>query len=112
MQLPPTKESAQIPAFRLRVAAQMADYRKRLADRLEHERTTKSLSHESLADRSGVSSKTIKRIEAQKVDNPRPVTIRRLAEALDIPPTKLRPPPELESDQLHAYTLRVEVGVT
>lgn len=78
----------------------MADYRKRLAERVEHERERRSFSRETLAARSGVSAKTIKRIEEQKVDRPRPVTIRRLAEALRLPPDQLRPPDDLEEDQL------------
>ena len=101
MQLPPEKATSQIPAFRRRVADQMADYRRRLAERVQHERERKSLSRDDLALRSGVSGKTVKRIEEQKVENPRPVTIRRLADALGIEPEKLRPPVEIEEDQLH-----------
>jgi transcriptional regulator with XRE-family HTH domain len=86
----------------------MADYRQRLAERLEHERTKKSLSQDTLALRAGVSAKTIKRIEEQKVDNPRPVTIRRISEALDIEPDELRPPPELEQDQLNRIERHLE----
>jgi transcriptional regulator with XRE-family HTH domain len=94
------QDTSHLPAFRLRVAEQMADYRQRLAERLEHERTKRSLSQDDLALRSGVSPKTIKRIEEEKVTNPRPVTIRRLAEGLDIEPDQLRPPTDLEEDQL------------
>jgi transcriptional regulator with XRE-family HTH domain len=100
MQMPHQKDTSQFPAFRLRVAQQMADYRRRLAEQVKHERETKSLSRETLAAKSGVSERTIKRIETEKVDNPRPVTIRRIAEGLGVPPTKLRPPDELERDQL------------
>lgn len=102
------KETSQFPAFRLRVAAQMADYRQRLAERLEHERTRKSLSQDSLALMAGVSPKTIKRIEEGKVDNPRPVTIRRLAEALGVGPAELRPPDELEQDQLNRIEAKLD----
>jgi transcriptional regulator with XRE-family HTH domain len=86
----------------------MADYRERLAKKLEHERERKSYSQDTLALRSGVSSKTIKRIEEQKVDSPRPVTIRRLADALDIDPAELRPPNELEGDQLERIEAKVD----
>jgi transcriptional regulator with XRE-family HTH domain len=101
MSRPPQKETSQIPAFRLTVTRQMADYRRRLAERIEHELQAKSLSREALAHRAGVSEKTVKRLLEQKTDNPRPVTIRRLAEALEVDPTVLRPPPELEADQLN-----------
>lgn len=79
----------------------MADYRRRLAERMKAEREARSLSRQALALRSDVSDKTIKRIELQQVDNPRPLTIRRIAEALDIDPAVLRPPPEIEADQLN-----------
>lgn len=79
----------------------MADYRKRLAARVQHERERQSLSRESLALRADVNPRTVKRIEEQKVDNPRPSTIRRLAEALEIEPEQLRPPDGLEEDQLN-----------
>jgi transcriptional regulator with XRE-family HTH domain len=108
MPIPLPEETSQIPAFRLRLAQQMADYRRRLADQVKHERETKSISRETLANRSGVSAKTIKRIEDQKVDNPRPVTIRRIAEALDVSPDKLRPPGELEQDQLERIEAKLD----
>ena len=79
----------------------MAGYRERLAERLVHERERKSYSQDTLALKAGVSAKTIKRIEERKVDAPRPVTIRRIAEALEIDPDQLRPPEELEVEQLH-----------
>lgn len=100
MQEAPAKNTSHFPTFRLRVAEQMADYRERLAERLVHEREKKSFSQDTLALRAGVSPKTIKRIEEKKVDAPRPVTIRRLAEALEIDPDHLRPPAELEAEQL------------
>lgn len=78
----------------------MADYRQRLAERVQHERERQSLSQDTLALAAGVSSKTVKRIEEEKVDNPRPVTIRRIADALGVEPEQLRPPADLEQDQL------------
>lgn len=100
MQVPPPKKTSQFPDFRLRVAAQMADYRERLAERLVHEREKKSYSQDTLALAAGISPKTVKRIEERRVGAPRPVTIRRIAEALDIEPAELQPPPELETEQL------------
>lgn len=86
----------------------MADYRKRLAERLENEREGQSLSRETLALKAGVSDKTIKRIEEQKVDRPRPVTIRRLADALKVEPSDLAPPEELEADQLNRIEQKLD----
>lgn len=86
----------------------MADYRRRLAERMRHEREKKSLSRDALALAADVSPKTIKRIEDQEIDNPRPVTIRRIAEALDLPPAALRPPPELEVDQLERIEQKLD----
>ena len=108
MQVPPTKESSHFPDFRVRVAEQMAGYRKRLADRLIHEREKKSYSQETLALKADVSPKTIKRIEEEKVDAPRRVTIRRIAEALEIDPDQLRPPEELEADQLNRIERKLD----
>lgn len=86
----------------------MADYRQRLAERLIHERERKSYSQDTLALAADLSPKTIKRIEEQKVDKPRPVTIRRLAEALEIDPTKLSPPEELEEEQLNRIERKLD----
>jgi transcriptional regulator with XRE-family HTH domain len=86
----------------------MADYRKRLAERLENEREAKSFSRETLALKAGVSDKTIKRIEEQRVERPRPVTIRRLADALGIEPSSLAPPEELEADQLNRIEQKLD----
>lgn len=86
----------------------MADYRQRLAERIVRERNAKSISRESLALRSGISEKTIKRLEAGRTDNPRPATIRRLAEALEVDPSILRPPPELEEDQLNRIESKLD----
>lgn len=102
------KITGQSPALRLTVARQMADYRKRLAERLENERESKSLSRETLAIKAGVSDKTIKRIEEQRVARPRPVTIRRIADALGIEPALLAPPEELEEDQLNRIERKLD----
>lgn len=107
-QVSPLKNSGQSPVLRLTVARQMADYRKRLAERLENEREGQSLSRETLALKAGVSDKTIKRIEEQKVDRPRPVTIRRLADALKVEPSDLAPPEELEADQLNRIEQKLD----
>lgn len=107
--MPPSKVTSQWPDLRLTVAGQMTDYRRRLAERLQSEREGRSLSRDTLALRSGVSSKTIKRIEERKVNEPRPETIRKLAEALEIVPTALRPAPAVEADQLNRIEAKVDL---
>lgn len=87
-------------------------YRRHLAERLTYEREAKSLSREHLALLSGVSSKTIKRLEEEAVDNPRPVTIRKLAEALEIDPARLRPPEEVEANQLQRIERKLGLIMT
>lgn len=101
MQVPPTKITSQSPDLRTTVARQMADYRRRMAERIEQGMAAQSISRETLAARADVSEKTIKRLLEEKTENPRPVTIRRIAKALKVPPSELRPPPELEADQLN-----------
>jgi transcriptional regulator with XRE-family HTH domain len=88
------------PGLRLTLARQMADYRERMATRIQEERKAQSLSREELASRAGVSYKTIKRIEERKVGDPRAVTIRRIAEGLKIDATELKPAVEQEESQL------------
>jgi transcriptional regulator with XRE-family HTH domain len=100
MQVPPRELTQQFPGLRLTLARQMADYRERMATRIAEEREAQSLSREALAHRSGVSYKTIKRIEERKSGRPRAITVRRLAEGLGIDPTELKPPVEAEEDQL------------
>ena len=101
--------SMQIPTFRFTVARQMADDRRRLAERLTAAREGKGLSREGLAPGAEVTPKTIERIEEQKVDRPRGSTIRAIAEALEIEPTALRPPPEIEDDALERIEQKLDV---
>lgn len=89
--------ASQFPTFRRSVAASMAGYRQRLADRINAELNAKAMSVDDLAYKSGVSDKTIKRLLLAKHDA-RPSTRRRLAEGLDLDPGELSP--EAEADQL------------
>jgi transcriptional regulator with XRE-family HTH domain len=107
MQVAAHQMTSQFPEMRRRFAQQMADHQRRLAERLLHERESRSLSRDDLAYKTGVSAKTIKRIETQ-VTEPRPVTVRRLAEGLGINPAELRPPDELEVDQLERIEQKIE----
>lgn len=55
--------ASQFPTFRRSVAASMAGYRQRLADRINAELNAKAMSVDDLAYKSGVSDKTIKRLQ-------------------------------------------------
>lgn len=86
----------------------MADYRKRLADRVRHEREREQLSRDELALRTGLNSKTIERIEEQKVENPRGNTIRSLAAAFGVDAEELNPPAELEEERLQRLEEKID----
>jgi len=60
----------------------------KIGDNLKEMRTRRLLTQVQLAEKSGVNQVTIARIERNQVD-PRFSTMRRLARALDIDPTKL-----------------------
>jgi transcriptional regulator with XRE-family HTH domain len=60
----------------------------KIGDNLKEVRTRRLLTQVQLAEKSGVNQVTIARIELNQVD-PRFSTIRRLAKALDVDPTKL-----------------------
>lgn len=104
----PIQNGSKSPAFRRRVAAQMADYSERLAKRVRYERERKQWSQEELALRAGLNPKTIERIEEQEVENPRGNTIRSLAGALDLEPHELNPPPELEEERLERLEEKID----
>ncbi|HET6661106.1 MAG TPA: helix-turn-helix transcriptional regulator [Rubrobacter sp.] len=59
-----------------------------IGDRLRDLRKRKLLTQEQLADRSGVGTATIVRVERNQVE-PRGSTIRKLAEALNVEPEEL-----------------------
>jgi len=59
----------------------------KIGDNLKEVRTRRLLTQVQLAEKSGVNQVTIARIERNQVD-PRFSTMRRLARALDIDPTK------------------------
>ncbi len=60
-----------------------------LGDRLEEARKRAVLTQAELATRAKVALVTVARIETGVIDNPRPSTIRALAEVLDIEPAWL-----------------------
>lgn len=91
------KVASQFPAFRHTVARRMAGYRERLARKIGEELAERQWSNEDLALRSGVSTKTIKRLRGAKHDA-RPSTVRRIAEGFELPTAEFSP--EAEADQL------------
>lgn len=102
-----TKAPSQIPDFRRRLARQMADYRKRTAERIIEARERQGLDREPLALRAGVSVKQLRRIERGQ-SNARLSTIRKIADALELQVTDLRPDLEAEEEALHAQLERME----
>lgn len=86
----------------------MAGYQKRLAERVRYEREKMALSRDELALRTGLSAKTIERIEEERVANPQGGTIRTLANAFKLEAEELRPPDEIEEDQLQRLEEKVD----
>jgi len=60
----------------------------RIGDKLKETRKRRLLTQEQLADKAGVGINTITRIERNQVE-PQGRTIRKLAQALDVPPSYL-----------------------
>jgi HTH-type transcriptional regulator, competence development regulator len=58
-------------------------------DRLRKVRDKRLLSQRELAERAGLSPTTILKLEAGRVDEPHPRTIRKLADALEVDPDEL-----------------------
>jgi transcriptional regulator with XRE-family HTH domain len=59
-----------------------------IGDRLKTLRVRRALTQQELADRAGVSSNTLNRIELNKAE-PHMSTLRKLAKALDVDPSEL-----------------------
>jgi transcriptional regulator with XRE-family HTH domain len=59
-----------------------------IGDRLKNLRIRRALTQQELADRAGVSSNALNRIEQNKAE-PHMSTLRKLAKALDVDPTEL-----------------------
>jgi transcriptional regulator with XRE-family HTH domain len=104
-----TQMSSQFPLLRSRLAQQMAGYQQRLGQRVRTERKRKGWKREDLAHHTGLSGRTIQRIESGATDDPRDGTLEALSETLDIPLEELQPPdPYEEAVKLQAQLDRLE----
>ena len=59
-----------------------------IGDRLKRQRTRRALTQAELAERAGVTSATVARIERDEIE-PRMTTLRKLAQALEVDPAEL-----------------------
>jgi transcriptional regulator with XRE-family HTH domain len=59
-----------------------------IGDRLKNLRIRRALTQQELADRAGISTNALNRIELNKAE-PHMSTLRKLAQALDVDPTEL-----------------------
>jgi transcriptional regulator with XRE-family HTH domain len=59
-----------------------------IGERLKRQRTRRALTQAELADRAGVTTATVARIERDEIE-PRMTTLRKLAEALGVDPAEL-----------------------
>lgn len=59
-----------------------------IGDRLKRQRTLRALTQAELADRAGVTTATVARIERDEIE-PRMTTLRKLAWALEVDPAEL-----------------------
>lgn len=88
----------------------MADYRQRMADRIQAEMDAQSLDFETLAHRAGVNARTIRRLVRQET-HPKPVTLRRIATGLGLDPREFKPPVELEEEHLERIETQLDTLV-
>ena len=59
-----------------------------IGERLKRQRTRRALTQAELADRAGVTTATVARIERDEIE-PRMTTLRKLARALEVDPAEL-----------------------
>jgi transcriptional regulator with XRE-family HTH domain len=59
-----------------------------IGERLKRQRTRRALTQAELAERAGVTTATVARIERDEIE-PRMTTLRKLAEALEVDPAEL-----------------------
>lgn len=101
--------SSQLPTFRLSVAAQMAEYRQRIAEQIRREREKRGWRREDLAQKTGASYRQIERWETAK-SRPQAANIKKLAEVFEVDVSVLRPDLEAEEEELRQYLVRVETN--
>lgn len=105
----PRTMSSQFPTFRLTVAAQMAEYRQRIAEQIRKEREKRGWRREDLAQKTGASYRQIERWETAK-SRPQAANLKKLAEVFEVDVSVLRPDLEAEEEELRAYLIRVEAN--
>jgi len=59
-----------------------------IGEKLKRQRTRRALTQAALADRAGVTTATVARIERDEIE-PRMTTLRKLAQALEVDPAEL-----------------------
>jgi transcriptional regulator with XRE-family HTH domain len=73
-----------------RRVARMLELMPRISgEKLRRVRDERLLSQRELAERAGLSPTTILKLEADRVEDPHPRTVRKLAKALDVAPREL-----------------------
>lgn len=86
----------------------MAEHRQQVAERLTDLRRAHQWTVEELAQRAGVSPKTISRLQNAKGD-PRRSTVRKIAAALEVDPAEfLGPPPAATASQLDRIEAKLD----
>lgn len=90
--------TVQRPAFRTSVALAMEGYKERMADNIRKAREAKALGPGEVADKIGVSARTVERWEGGESAPQRP-NLRKLAELFGVEVDDLRPdlPPDAET---------------
>lgn len=71
-------------------ASQLDEYQKKIGEQIKNERVQRGWTQEFLAERAGLKQSHISRLELG-VYTPSDLTIKKIADALDIPPDKLDP---------------------
>jgi transcriptional regulator with XRE-family HTH domain len=99
--------TVQCPPFRRSVALQMDGYRERMAEAIRNARASSGLGPGELADRVGVSHKTVERWENGKA-SPQHANLRSLAKTLGVEVDDLRPDLPPDQDTLERIEAKLD----
>jgi len=97
----------QSPDFRRTVAAQMEDYKRRMAATIKRERLRHGQKPSDVAYKIGVDKRTYERWEEAETA-PQPPNLRALAEEWDLDVSDLRPDLQAEADQLNRIEQKLD----